>query len=296
MYDIAFLWLPWYGSGSQGFSMGIPLSQRAYAEHRRNRGLPGGTHRAVQKAIERQAIFPEPDGKIDPDRADLDWARNSEEPRGIPEPGVAAAVGRMVAAPPPPLEPAWIARPEPLPAPPTGLPVPVAEVPADRVAQIDEPAELAGPAPVAPVAPIEDARRPRGRPRSTPEPTPAQETAREAPAPTAASQAPTLPPELVAAERTRGTVAEASAELKRHQAAIAKLKLDELAGELVRADEVRRELDGLIITARNRLLGVAAGFRTRCPHVAPADVRILEAMIRDVLQDLADAAGAERAA
>ena len=51
------------------------LSIRAYARHR------GVTDTAVHKAIQSGRIATEPDGTIDPDRADQDWARNTESPR-----------------------------------------------------------------------------------------------------------------------------------------------------------------------------------------------------------------------
>lgn len=47
------------------------VSLRAYARHR------GVTLKAVQKAIESGRIHPNADGKIDPDRADAEWARNT---------------------------------------------------------------------------------------------------------------------------------------------------------------------------------------------------------------------------
>ena len=53
--------------------MGISI--RAYARHR------GVTDTAVHKAIRAGRITPEADGTIDTDRADREWARNSEPPK-----------------------------------------------------------------------------------------------------------------------------------------------------------------------------------------------------------------------
>lgn len=53
------------------------ISQRAYARSRANRGLPGGTVRAVQKAIESSRIRLI-DGKIDPQIADMQWELNTD--------------------------------------------------------------------------------------------------------------------------------------------------------------------------------------------------------------------------
>ena len=47
------------------------LSIRAYAQHR------GVSHTAVAKAIKAGRISTEPDGKIDPVKADAQWARNT---------------------------------------------------------------------------------------------------------------------------------------------------------------------------------------------------------------------------
>ncbi len=53
--------------------MGISI--RAYARHR------GVTDTAVHKAIRAGRITPEVDGTIDADRADREWARNSDVPK-----------------------------------------------------------------------------------------------------------------------------------------------------------------------------------------------------------------------
>lgn len=55
------------------------MSQRAYARHRAERGLPGTTHRAVQKAIQAGRIQVTDDGLIDSELADRQWAANSSE-------------------------------------------------------------------------------------------------------------------------------------------------------------------------------------------------------------------------
>jgi hypothetical protein len=54
------------------------LSRRKYAEHRKDRGLPGGSLQAVQRALEKGRIHLELDGTIDPDRADREWAANTD--------------------------------------------------------------------------------------------------------------------------------------------------------------------------------------------------------------------------
>jgi hypothetical protein len=54
-----------------------PMSLRAYARHRKARGLDGGTHEAVRYAIKTGRITPLPDGKIDPEQADAQWEQTT---------------------------------------------------------------------------------------------------------------------------------------------------------------------------------------------------------------------------
>jgi len=62
------------------------LSIRAYARHR------GVSHVAVKKAIDSGRITPEPDGTIEPNRADLEWAQNTVSARKPAPAKVAPAV------------------------------------------------------------------------------------------------------------------------------------------------------------------------------------------------------------
>ncbi|WP_225546747.1 MULTISPECIES: elements of external origin [Stenotrophomonas] len=60
--------------------MTMGLSIRAYARHR------GVSHVAVKKAIDTGRITALPDGTIDPDAADAQWAQNTLQPRRAPPP------------------------------------------------------------------------------------------------------------------------------------------------------------------------------------------------------------------
>jgi hypothetical protein len=53
------------------------LSKRGYARHRAERGLPGGTLAAIQRALREGRIATDGDGKIDPKPADQAWADNT---------------------------------------------------------------------------------------------------------------------------------------------------------------------------------------------------------------------------
>lgn len=70
--------------GPPVLTMGISI--RAYARHR------GVTDTAVHKAIRAGRITPEADGTIDADRADREWARNSD----VPKAGTRAKAAKVV--------------------------------------------------------------------------------------------------------------------------------------------------------------------------------------------------------
>ena len=53
-------------------------SMRAYARHREKRGLDGASLAAVQKAILNGRIKPLKDGRIDFEKADREWTRNTK--------------------------------------------------------------------------------------------------------------------------------------------------------------------------------------------------------------------------
>lgn len=53
------------------------LSIRAYADHRKQQGLPGGSAWSVKKALRDQRITRDAQGKIDPAVADRQWEKNT---------------------------------------------------------------------------------------------------------------------------------------------------------------------------------------------------------------------------
>lgn len=59
------------------------LSNRAYARSRKERGLTGGSESAVRKAVSANRIPVEPDGSIDPDKADAAWQSNTDPARAV---------------------------------------------------------------------------------------------------------------------------------------------------------------------------------------------------------------------
>lgn len=72
----------------------VGLSMRAYARSRAERGLPGGTLRAVQKAAERGRVVRFADGSVDAAASDVAWEAEMD-PRMLVRRG---AVGEVLAA------------------------------------------------------------------------------------------------------------------------------------------------------------------------------------------------------
>lgn len=54
----------------------VLLTQAEYARHRKALNLSGGTRESVRKAVDRKSISVFGDGLIDPELADIQWARN----------------------------------------------------------------------------------------------------------------------------------------------------------------------------------------------------------------------------
>lgn len=162
------------------------MSQRAYARHRLELGLPGGTHKAVQKALDRGRISANADGQIDSDQADRLWVANTNE-----------------------------------------------------------------------------SRRRDGQQRG---PFPAAQDA----APGGVSYA------------------QANAIEKAYKAKLARLEYEERVGKLVPVDEVREKWAQIVVLTRNRVLGLPSKIKARIPSVSRSDVLVIEALVREVLEEIAD--------
>lgn len=75
------------------------MNQSEYARHRAQRGLPGQRQPAVSKALKQGRISLNEHGLIDPDVADLAWARNSQRQR-VAQPGAEPAATEPSPEPP----------------------------------------------------------------------------------------------------------------------------------------------------------------------------------------------------
>lgn len=70
------------------------------------------------------------------------------------------------------------------------------------------------------------------------------------------------------------------------------LELAERKGELVSTADARAQVVERYTVVKTRLLGLPARVKQRLPHVAADDVRVIDDLVREALEDLADGRGA----
>ena len=91
----------------------------------------------------------------------------------------------------------------------------------------------------------------------------------------------------VSEHRPVSTLAEATLRERRARAAGMELELARKLRDLVPAHEVQQRWAAQVIATRTALLGVPTRAKGRLPHLTPADLVVLEALIREVLVELA---------
>ena len=85
------------------------------------------------------------------------------------------------------------------------------------------------------------------------------------------------------------TIGSATQRLKAAQADLAELKFREEAGKLVPARDVEMRLVTVFTACKTRLLAIPSRARQALPHLVAADLGVLESLIREALEDLAEA-------
>lgn len=73
-----------------------------------------------------------------------------------------------------------------------------------------------------------------------------------------------------------------------YQADIARLELEKLEGKLVPADEVEDRWTKILTATRNALIGIPVKMRVLAPGVSAVELQVLEELIREILNELAD--------
>jgi phage terminase Nu1 subunit (DNA packaging protein) len=70
-------------------------------------------------------------------------------------------------------------------------------------------------------------------------------------------------------------------------AALAELELAERKRDLIPAADVAAKFVEVVTSAKNKLLGVPARVKQRLPHISADDVRVIDDLVREALEDLA---------
>lgn len=83
------------------------------------------------------------------------------------------------------------------------------------------------------------------------------------------------------------TLADASAEEKRWKARLAELEYLERSGQLVNAAAVADALTQEVIRCRTKLLSIASKAKAAIPHLTHAEIRTLDDLVRQALEELA---------
>jgi hypothetical protein len=117
--------------------------------------------------------------------------------------------------------------------------------------------------------------------------------------PTLANMATTTPPRATAQPTDDGvcTVPDINESRARREAALAglaELDLEERRGKLVPVDEARATVIDRFTAVRTRLLGLPSRCRQQLPNLTDVDVRMIDDLVREALEELAadDATGA----
>ena len=80
---------------------------------------------------------------------------------------------------------------------------------------------------------------------------------------------------------------DASRRQKHWQAKLAELKFKQAAGELIPSSNVERDVNNLLTSVRVKLLGVPSRAIQSLPHLTSADLTVLQALVREALEEIA---------
>lgn len=94
--------------------------------------------------------------------------------------------------------------------------------------------------------------------------------------------------EAGAYQTARAAREQETAELQRMKRETAALELGRLRGELVPVADVEQALRSEYHAVKTRLLGLPSRAKQQLPHLAAADVAVIDALVREALEELAD--------
>jgi hypothetical protein len=127
---------------------------------------------------------------------------------------------------------------------------------------------------------------------AAPAPADPAETTGAAPPPPRSAPAATSP-ELAEYYAHRSAREAEAARRERLQADLAELTLAERRGEMIPVAQARRDVMERYATVKTRLLGVPRGLAQQLPHLAAEVVPVVDALLREALEELASGGGAE---
>lgn len=84
------------------------------------------------------------------------------------------------------------------------------------------------------------------------------------------------------------TILQSRAISEAYKAKIARLEYEEAAGNLVNAEEVKKEFASMISIARSHLLAIPSKLKGRLPHLTVDEISILDELVREALESIAD--------
>jgi phage terminase Nu1 subunit (DNA packaging protein) len=96
-----------------------------------------------------------------------------------------------------------------------------------------------------------------------------------------------------AAEASEVTFNEANTREKFFKAKLAELEFDEKSGKLVSAEDARAKWVELVTLSKTKLLALPSKIKARIPSLSPADVGVIDELIREALEELAKEDDAE---
>lgn len=84
------------------------------------------------------------------------------------------------------------------------------------------------------------------------------------------------------------TIEQSQRVINAYKARTSKLEHDQRAGELVNKADVAAEYAAMVVTTRNKLLGIPAKAKARAPDLTVEHVQLLDELIREALEALAN--------
>jgi phage terminase Nu1 subunit (DNA packaging protein) len=97
-----------------------------------------------------------------------------------------------------------------------------------------------------------------------------------------------MPPEDLPDEEQSLDYFKEKAKSEHYKAKLSKLEFEEKSGKLVEAEKVQNQWVSVASIVRTKVLGIPSKARQRIPEITPDQYAMLEVIVRETLEDLAD--------